>query len=162
MVFFFFFLAEVPGTELRASNMEAEFNLGNSERSICHSTSESISTLPVFTWMPTAPKSATETPNFQMPIRNFLLEVLLLPRNSIHQGMEFNSPSDSPISSISMSTFILLVNQGRRLLLSTESHLSRLPRHCASPATPLFQINASPAPHHHTGLDPQSLSQELL
>ena len=80
-----------------------------------------------------------------MPIRNFLLEVLLLPRNSVYQGTEFNIPSDSPhISGISMSaTLILLVNQGRCLLLSTESYLSTLLRHCANPATPLFQTHAS-------------------
>ena len=136
-------------------------------------TSEGISTLPVFTWMPMAPKSATWIPNFQMPIRNFLLEVLFLPRNSVHQGTEFNIPSDSPrISSVSMSaTLILLVNQGRCLLLSTESYLSTLLRHCANPATPLFQTHAllgpsssspRPPPITSLGLDPQSLSQVLL
>lgn len=158
MSWFFFFLVEVPGMELRASYVEAEFKLGNSEGSVCHSTSESISTLPAFTWMPMAPKSATWIPNFQMPIRNFLLEVLLLPRNSIHQGMEFNIPSDSPhISSISMSaTCILLVNQGRRLLVSTESYLSTLLRHCTNPATPLFQIHASLGPSFSSPRHPRS------
>ena len=35
-VVFFFVCVEAPGTELRASYMEAELKLGNSEGSICH------------------------------------------------------------------------------------------------------------------------------
>lgn len=63
-----------------------------------HSTSERTSILRAFIWMHMAPKSTPRTPNFQMSVKNFLLEVLPLPQNSVWQTMEFNIPFSPFIS----------------------------------------------------------------